>query len=224
MERREAPRRGGGLRTGSVRIRQTRVGVLRRIHRRPPVQPRQRRRAGLRRDAPARQKRDKGPIEVLGKIGDERATETLHDYIDGDGDPALQKVTLRALGAIGSAESVQPVANRLDADSEEIRSVAARTLACSVTPALSSRSATYSSPTTATPCAPPPRGRSDRSGPKRRSRKPPATRTTARTSSRPKPRRRQAPESGNLFIRTGGQTPRCGRSPHSSVACSSSPR
>ncbi|KAA9406681.1 MULTISPECIES: HEAT repeat domain-containing protein [Haloarcula] len=74
------------------------------------------------------QKRDKGPIEVLGKIGDERATETLHDYIDGDGDPALQKVTLRALGAIGSAESVQPVANRLDADSEEIRSVAARTL------------------------------------------------------------------------------------------------
>ncbi|MDQ2072739.1 HEAT repeat domain-containing protein [Haloarcula sp. NS06] len=74
------------------------------------------------------QKRDKGPIEVLGKIGDERATETLHDYIDGDGDPALQKVTLRALGAIGSAESVQPVANRLDADSEEVRSVAARAL------------------------------------------------------------------------------------------------
>ncbi|AAV46370.1 unknown [Haloarcula marismortui ATCC 43049] len=74
------------------------------------------------------QKREKGPIEVLGKIGDERATETLHDYIDGDGDPALQKVTLRALGAIGSAESVQPVANRLDADSEEVRSVAARAL------------------------------------------------------------------------------------------------
>ncbi|GCF14578.1 hypothetical protein Harman_25130 [Haloarcula mannanilytica] len=74
------------------------------------------------------QKREKGPIEVLGKIGDERATETLHDYIDGDGDPALQKVTLRALGAIGSAESAQPVANRLDADSEEVRSVAARAL------------------------------------------------------------------------------------------------
>ncbi len=77
------------------------------------------------------QKRETGPIEVLGKIGDERATETLHDYIDGDGDPALQKVTLRALGAIGSAESVQPVANRLDADSEEVRSVAARALGCS---------------------------------------------------------------------------------------------
>ncbi|WP_423999414.1 HEAT repeat domain-containing protein [Haloarcula salina] len=74
------------------------------------------------------QKREKGPISVLGKIGDERAAETLHDYIDGDGDPALQKVTLRALGAIGSEESVQPVANRLDAESDEIRSAAARSL------------------------------------------------------------------------------------------------
>jgi len=74
------------------------------------------------------QKREKGPIGVLGKMGDERATETLHDFIDGDGDAALQKVTLRALGSIGSAESVQPVANRLDADNAEIRSSAARAL------------------------------------------------------------------------------------------------
>lgn len=74
------------------------------------------------------QKREKGPISVLGKIGDERAAETLHDYIDGDGDPALQKVTMRTLGAIGSEESVQPVANRLDADEAEIRSSAARAL------------------------------------------------------------------------------------------------
>ncbi|WP_135304494.1 HEAT repeat domain-containing protein [Haloarcula amylovorans] len=74
------------------------------------------------------QKRDKGPIKVLGKIGDDRAIETLHDFIDGDGDAALQKVTLRSLGAIGSPESVQPVANRLDADNSEIRSSAARSL------------------------------------------------------------------------------------------------
>ncbi|MFC6864545.1 HEAT repeat domain-containing protein [Halomicroarcula sp. GCM10025817] len=74
------------------------------------------------------QKRNKQEIGVLGKIGDERATETLHDFIDGDGDVALQKVTLRALGAIGSSDSVQPVANRLDAENPEIRSVAARTL------------------------------------------------------------------------------------------------
>ncbi|WP_459192384.1 HEAT repeat domain-containing protein [Halosimplex sp. J119] len=74
------------------------------------------------------QKRNKKPVEILGKIGDERATETLHDFIDGDGDPALQKVTLRALGEIGSEESAQPVANRLDADNYEIRSAAARSL------------------------------------------------------------------------------------------------
>lgn len=74
------------------------------------------------------QKRDKGPIKVLGKIGNDDACETLHEFIEGDGDPSLQKVTLRSLGAIGSKKSVQPVANRLDAESDEIRSVAARTL------------------------------------------------------------------------------------------------
>ncbi|PSP84083.1 phycocyanobilin lyase [Halobacteriales archaeon QS_6_64_34] len=74
------------------------------------------------------QKRNKGPIRVLGKIGDDRACETLHEFIEDDGDYALQKVTLRALGAIGSAESVQPVANRLTAESGEVRSVAARAL------------------------------------------------------------------------------------------------
>jgi len=74
------------------------------------------------------QKRNKRPIRILGKIGDERAAETFHDFIDGDGDPALQKVTLRALGEIGSEESVQPVADRLVADDEEVRSVAARAL------------------------------------------------------------------------------------------------
>jgi hypothetical protein len=74
------------------------------------------------------QKRNKGPIRVLGKIGNDEACETLHEFIEGDGDPALQKVTLRSLGAIGSEESVQPVANRLAADNDEVRSVAARTL------------------------------------------------------------------------------------------------
>jgi len=74
------------------------------------------------------QKRDKTCVEILGKIGDDRACETLHDFIDGDGDPALQKVTLRALGEIGSEESTQPVANRLAADNYEVRSAAARAL------------------------------------------------------------------------------------------------
>jgi len=74
------------------------------------------------------QKRNKKPVQILGKIGDDRACETLHDFIDGDGDPALQKITLRALGEIGSEESTQPVANRLDADNYEVRSAAARAL------------------------------------------------------------------------------------------------
>ncbi|MEF8851273.1 MAG: HEAT repeat domain-containing protein [Haloarculaceae archaeon] len=74
------------------------------------------------------QKRNKKPVQILGKIGDDRACETLHEFIEGDGDPALQKVTLRALGEIGSEDSVQPVADRLAADNYEVRSAAARAL------------------------------------------------------------------------------------------------
>jgi len=74
------------------------------------------------------QKRSKKPVEILGKIGDDRALDTLHEFIDGDGDPALQKVTLRAIGEIGSEDSTQPVANRLAADNYEVRSAAARAL------------------------------------------------------------------------------------------------
>jgi len=73
------------------------------------------------------QKRDKQPVRILGRIGDERACETLHDFLGG-GDVSLEKTTLRALGAIGSEDSTQPVANRLDADNPEVRSVAARAL------------------------------------------------------------------------------------------------
>ncbi len=72
-------------------------------------------------------RRNRHPIRVLGRIGDERACETLHDFLDG-GDKKLEMDTLRALGSIGSEESTQPVANRLAADDSEIRSVAARAL------------------------------------------------------------------------------------------------
>lgn len=74
------------------------------------------------------QRRKKAPIEVLGKIGDERALDTLHPYIEGDSDPGLQKVALKAIGEIGSTESTQHVADRLVADNEEVRSRAARAL------------------------------------------------------------------------------------------------
>jgi hypothetical protein len=74
------------------------------------------------------QGRDKPPIEVLGKIGDDRALSTLHEYIEGESDPALQKVTIKAVGEIGSRESTQPVTDRLVADNEAVRSNAARAL------------------------------------------------------------------------------------------------
>lgn len=74
------------------------------------------------------QKRSKDPIEVLGKIGDDRALETLLPYIEGDTDPALQKVTLKAIGEIGSEEATQTVADRLVADDSEVRSAASRAL------------------------------------------------------------------------------------------------
>jgi HEAT repeat protein/ElaB/YqjD/DUF883 family membrane-anchored ribosome-binding protein len=73
-------------------------------------------------------RRDFDAIEVLGKIGNDDALETLHDYIDGESNPPLQKVTLRAIGEIGSSESVQPVADRLVAEDPEVRSLAARAL------------------------------------------------------------------------------------------------
>jgi ElaB/YqjD/DUF883 family membrane-anchored ribosome-binding protein len=73
-------------------------------------------------------KRDRPAIEVLGKIGDERAVDTLVDFIQDESNPPLQKTTLRALGEIGSEAATQDVANRLVAEDPEVRSVAARAL------------------------------------------------------------------------------------------------
>jgi HEAT repeat protein len=73
------------------------------------------------------QKRKRPEIEVLGKIGDERAVDTLVEFVDG-GNPPLQKVTLRALGEIGSDEATQAVANALDDEESVVRSQAARAL------------------------------------------------------------------------------------------------
>ncbi len=73
------------------------------------------------------QRRDHQAVRILGRIGDERACETLEDFLGG-GDIKLERVTLRALGAIGSTDSTQAVANRLVADSADVRSAAARAL------------------------------------------------------------------------------------------------
>lgn len=74
------------------------------------------------------ERRDKHAIRVLGKLADERAVETLIEFVEGDGDPAVQRVTLRALGEIGSQEATQAIADRLVADADSVRSAAARAL------------------------------------------------------------------------------------------------
>jgi len=73
------------------------------------------------------QRRNKKPVRILGRIADERACETLHDFLGG-GDVQLEQTSLGALGAIGSEESTEPVAQRLAADDPTIRSSAARAL------------------------------------------------------------------------------------------------
>ncbi|WP_248896889.1 HEAT repeat domain-containing protein [Haloplanus halobius] len=73
-------------------------------------------------------KRDKPGIKALGKMGAEEAVDTLVEYIEGDGDPGLQKVTLKALGEIGSEEATPAVAERLAAENDQIRPHAARAL------------------------------------------------------------------------------------------------
>ncbi|MFD1512247.1 HEAT repeat domain-containing protein [Halomarina rubra] len=74
------------------------------------------------------QRRKVLPIEVLGKIGDARALDTLLEFIEGDANPPLQRVVLRAVGSIGDEEATQTVADRLVAEDPEIRSNAARAL------------------------------------------------------------------------------------------------
>ncbi|PSQ32814.1 phycocyanobilin lyase [Halobacteriales archaeon SW_12_69_24] len=75
----------------------------------------------------AAQKRSRPEIEVLGKIGDERAVDTLVEFVDSD-NPPLQRVTLRALGEVGNHEATQAVAAALEDDVADVRSQAARAL------------------------------------------------------------------------------------------------
>ncbi|MDG5776915.1 HEAT repeat domain-containing protein [Haloarculaceae archaeon H-GB2-1] len=72
-------------------------------------------------------RRNHKAIEILGKIGDDRALDTLEGFLDG-GNTALEQVSLRAMGEIGSEESVQLVADRLVAEDPNVRSSAARAL------------------------------------------------------------------------------------------------
>ncbi|WP_336022175.1 HEAT repeat domain-containing protein [Halobellus salinisoli] len=76
------------------------------------------------------QRRDKPAITALGRMGEgaEEAVETLVEYVDADSDPALQKVTLRALGEVGSTEATQAIADKLEMDNDNVRPYVARAL------------------------------------------------------------------------------------------------
>ncbi|WP_267163306.1 HEAT repeat domain-containing protein [Halovenus salina] len=73
------------------------------------------------------QRRNIQAVRILGRIGDERACSTLHNFLGG-GDVKLEKTTLRALGMIGNEDSAEEVVGRLGADNPEVRSAAARSL------------------------------------------------------------------------------------------------
>lgn len=73
-------------------------------------------------------KRDKPAIRILGKMAAEDAVETLVEYVDADSDPALQKVTFKALGEIGDEAATQALANKLVMDNANVRPHAARAL------------------------------------------------------------------------------------------------
>jgi hypothetical protein len=73
-------------------------------------------------------KRDKPGIKAVGKMAVPDAVDTLVKYVDTDSDPALQKVTFRALGEIGDERATQPLANKLAMENDVVRSHAARAL------------------------------------------------------------------------------------------------
>ncbi|SHH36991.1 HEAT repeat domain-containing protein [Halobaculum gomorrense] len=74
------------------------------------------------------QKRDQPAIRALGKMAATDAVETLVEYVDSDSNPTLQKVTFKALGEIGHEDAVQPLANKLAMENDEVRPYAARAL------------------------------------------------------------------------------------------------
>lgn len=76
------------------------------------------------------ERRDQHAVRILGKIGEPQAdvVETLVDFLGPDADPALERVTLKALGQMGATEAVQQIADRVEAEAAATRSLAARSL------------------------------------------------------------------------------------------------
>jgi HEAT repeat protein len=73
-------------------------------------------------------RRDQPAIRILGKIGSEEPLDTIEEYAGPDADDALRRVALKAVGEIGSTETTETVTRGLAAESESVRSRAARAL------------------------------------------------------------------------------------------------
>lgn len=74
------------------------------------------------------QRRDTDAIEVLGKIGNPDAIDTIIDFVDADTNPQLQMTAIKAIGEIGSPDTTERVATKLTSDSERVRATTARAL------------------------------------------------------------------------------------------------
>ncbi|MFB6132627.1 MAG: HEAT repeat domain-containing protein [Halanaeroarchaeum sp.] len=73
-------------------------------------------------------RRNELAIEAIGKIGDEDGISAVESHAESTGNPSLQTTALKALGAIGSTETTQTVAEQLAVDDESVRIQAARSL------------------------------------------------------------------------------------------------
>ncbi|UWG47694.1 HEAT repeats containing protein [Halanaeroarchaeum sp. HSR-CO] len=73
-------------------------------------------------------RRNELAIEAIGKIGAEDGVSAVKKHAESEGNPSLQTVALKALGAIGSEETTESVAQQLVVDDESVRSQAARSL------------------------------------------------------------------------------------------------
>ncbi|MFB6103874.1 MAG: HEAT repeat domain-containing protein [Halobacteriaceae archaeon] len=76
------------------------------------------------------ERRDQPAIRILGKIGEpeDSIVETLVEYVGTESDPALQRVSMKALGEMGATDATQAIADQLVAENAGVRSQAARAL------------------------------------------------------------------------------------------------
>lgn len=73
-------------------------------------------------------RRNELAVEAIGKIGHEDGISAVKSHAESEGNPSLQKTALKALGAIGSEETTESVAQQLAVDNPGVRSQAARSL------------------------------------------------------------------------------------------------